>query len=95
MTATANINFEKQFGNNHETGIGKIVKGRLLWRYQPTLQPAVETFLEEEKKQAGPMIYGLVNLADRRKLKYDAGVLFGLNNDSPNRVWRINLEYEF
>ena len=51
--------------------------------------------LTKEEKQAGPMIYGLVNLAEHRKLKYDAGILFGLNNDSPDRVWRVNFEYEF
>lgn len=95
ITATANINFEKQFGDNHETGVENIFNGRLLWRYQPLLQPAVETFLEKEEKQAGPMVYGVLNLANHRKLKYDAGVLFGLNNDSPDRVWRVNFEYEF
>ncbi len=95
LTATANINVEKQFGDNHEAEIEKIVNARLLWRYQPTLQPALETFLAEEEKQAGPMIYGVLELAHHHKLKYDAGILLGLNNDSPDRVWRINFEYEF
>lgn len=95
FTATANINVEKQFGDNHATDIAKVFNGRLLWRYQSTLQPALETFLEKEKKQAGPMIYGVLNLANHKKLKYNAGVLLGLNNDSPDQVWRVNLEYEF
>jgi len=95
FTTTANINFEKQFGDNHETEIGKAFNGRVLWRYQPTFQPALETFLEEEKKQAGPMIYGLFNLGNHKKLKYNAGVLLGLNDESPDQVWRFTLEYEF
>lgn len=43
----------------------------------------------------GPAVFGMTKLDARHKLKYDAGVLAGLDNKSPNLLVRWQVEYEF
>jgi len=43
----------------------------------------------------GPAIFGQVQLGSRNKLKYDAGVQFGMGRDAADATFRFQLEYEF
>ena len=51
-------------------------------------------FGEEHNNRIGPAIFGQVPIGSRNKLKYDAGVQFGLGRDAADTTFRFQLEYE-
>lgn len=46
---------------------------------------------DEQEHQFGPVVYGHIG----EKLGYDAGVLFGVSDEAPDAVLKLNLEYHF
>jgi hypothetical protein len=51
-------------------------------------------FGEEHNNRIGPAIFGQVPIGARNKLKYDAGLQFGLGRDAADTTFRFQLEYE-
>ena len=48
----------------------------------------------QTESRMGPALFGQLVTGPRRKLKYDAAVLFGLNHNTPTTTVRFELEYE-
>lgn len=44
---------------------------------------------------AGPAIFGKVQLGQQQAIKYNAGILFGMNKGAPRNTLRLQAEYEF
>ena len=49
----------------------------------------------QQSHVAGPAWFGRLGLGGRQAIKYNAGVLFGLNNGAPRTTLRAQAEYEF
>jgi hypothetical protein len=49
----------------------------------------------EQSHRWGPAVYGKLPIEGRRAIRYNAALLFGLTNGSPDRNFRMQLEYEF
>ena len=49
----------------------------------------------EQSHIAGPALFGEVSLGNRHKIKYNAGLLFGMTDASPRHTLRMQAEYEF
>jgi len=107
---SASLLIEKQFGKwvgtTNLTGIyewGKDISDEFetalavqaRYRYKPTLEPAIEFYAGELNKGIGPVLTGTQRLAPGKKLKWELGVILGIDNDSPNQTYRGLLEYEF
>ena len=65
------------------------------YRYSPYLEPAIEFYAGENTRSLGPILMGDVKLGAGKKLHWEAGVIFGLNNKSSDNTWRFLTEYEF
>lgn len=50
---------------------------------------------KEQSHIAGPALFGRFKLGDHQAIKYNAGLLFGLNQASPKNTLRVQVEYEF
>lgn len=50
---------------------------------------------QEQSHRFGPAIFGKVDLGGRQAIQYNAAILFGLTDASPNDTFRIQVEYEF
>ena len=49
---------------------------------------------EDQEHMAGPAVFGKLPLGEHA-LKYDADLLFGLNDHTADNTLRVRLEYEF
>ena len=65
------------------------------YRYSRHLEPAIEFYAGENTRSLGPVLMGDVKLGAGKKLHWEAGVIVGLNNKSPDNTWRFLTEYEF
>lgn len=65
------------------------------YRYLPALQPSVEIYSGENYKGAGPGFMGVYKFSPTRQLKWEAAMVFALDNDTIDRTFRFALKYEF
>jgi len=65
------------------------------YRYSPYLEPAIEFYAGEDTRAIGPVLMGDLKLGAGKKIHWETGVIFGLNNNSPDNTWRFLTEYEF
>lgn len=79
---------------------------QLKYRWKPVLEAGVQGFggvgawndwahANEQSNVAGPALFGRVKVGGRQTIKYNAGLLFGMNNSSPKHTLRAQAEYEF
>jgi len=104
--AAANISFERQFGENRETGTIFSYRVRLEYLLYRPFSPALEFHGEPgpigrfkdmpaQRHQAGPAFYGVGYFNNGRTFYYSSAVLFGLTRDSPDVTVAFRFEYEF
>jgi hypothetical protein len=101
---TANLIFEREFEDGADTEMEFAARYR--WRVSEALEPGFELYselgdwgangqLDEHEHQLGPSIMGKLRTGERAAFKYEAALLFGLTEDSPDTTVRFLLEYEF
>jgi len=65
------------------------------YRYSRAFEPALELYSGEDTRGIGPAVLGQAALGGRRQLRWEAGVIFGLDADSPGTTFRFLFEFEF
>jgi hypothetical protein len=92
---TANFTLSQEWGSDipDELDFGVNVQSR--YRLSPTFEPAIELYTGELTRSLGPAFLGKKYLGGRSWLKWEAGMQFGLSKTSPDRVYRMRIEYEF
>jgi high-affinity iron transporter len=98
-----NLLFEREFTGGADTEVG------YAWQYRYRLaehfEPGLEMYgglgnaddlgaLNDHEQQIGPAFFGKLRTTTGA-LKYEAGLLFGLNDQTPDATLRFLLEYEF
>lgn len=79
---------------------------QLKYRWQPNFEYGLQGFgsvgpawhwspSSEQSHIAGPAVFGRVRTGQTQFIKYNAGLLFGMTNGSPQTTWRLQAEYEF
>jgi len=74
-----------------ETGLAT----QLRYRYSRELEPAIEFYSGEGSKGIGPVLMGNVRLGGRKQLYWEAGIIAGLDSDTPDSTLKFVLEFEF
>jgi high-affinity iron transporter len=101
---TANFLAEREFAGGAETALEYAARYR--WRLAEAFEPGVELYgelgdwgdngsFESHEHQFGPSLLGKFRTTGRSAWKYEAAVLFGLTQESPDTTVRLQLEYEF
>ena len=65
------------------------------YRHSPLFEPALELYAGQDSRGLGPALLGAVNVGTRKTLRWEAGVIFGLDDKSPDTTFRLLLEFEF
>lgn len=76
------------------------------YRWKPALEAGVQAIgsvgawndwapSREQTHSIGPALSGRIKVGQHQAIKYNAGLLFGLNNASPKHTLRAQVEYEF
>ena len=79
---------------------------QLKYRWKPSLEAGLQGFgsmgpwndwapSREQSHIAGPALFGRVKVGEHQTIKYNAGVLFGVNHTSPKHTLRAQAEFEF
>lgn len=104
------LNFNLLFQRNYRTEeanhmqLGYQVQAKYRWK--PTFEFGVQGFGElgdwdhwaprsEQSHRFGPAVFGKIALGGRNVIKYNAGLLFGVNDPQSSTTFRSQVEYEF
>lgn len=94
-SGTANLFLMHEWGDDvadeTETRLGLQAR----YRYARAFEPALEFYSGEDTRGIGPAVIGQASLGRGRQLGWEAGVIFGIDSDSPDTTLRLLLEYEF
>jgi hypothetical protein len=92
---TANLYGIYEFGsdvdNEFETALGLQAR----YRKSRHFEPAIELYKGEDTFGIGPVLLGSHPLGSGRQLRWEAGLIFGIDSDTADQVFRGLLEYEF
>jgi hypothetical protein len=94
-SGTANLYAIYEFGSDIEDELETALALQTRYRYSRAIEPAVEFYLGEDTQGLGPVIMGSRPLGDARQLRWEGGVIFGVDDDTPDQTFRLLLEYEF
>lgn len=91
----ANLELGYEWGDDirDEWETGLALQSR--YRYRPALEPALELYMGEDTVGIGPAGLGTFRLGPGRSLHWEAAVILGVDNTTPDYTLRALLEYEF
>lgn len=92
---TLNVGLEYEFGSDIDNELETFLSAQLRYRYQEYLEPALEVYADEFTRGVGPVLAGLIRGPGRSQWHWEAGLIFPLNHDTPDRSLRFLLEFEF
>ncbi|MGD8312814.1 MAG: hypothetical protein PVJ66_09480 [Gammaproteobacteria bacterium] len=94
-TGTMNLYAIYEFGSDIKNELESALALQTRYRYSRALEPAVEVYMGENTRGLGPVLMGSKPFGGARRLHWEGGVIFGLDEDTPDRTFRVLLEYEF
>jgi hypothetical protein len=94
-TGTINLALVYEWGKDIQDELETQLAAQLRYRYLMQFEPAVELYAGQAAKGMGPVGVGQFRLGAGKKLRWELGVIFGLDSTSPNEAYRAMLEYEF
>lgn len=106
VQANLNLLFTKHFHSDEPSPAELGYEWQLKYRWQPNFEYGVQGFgnlghwdhwspSSEQEHIVGPAVFGRIKVGDHQAIKYNAGVLFGLNHGAPSNTVRMQVEYEF
>lgn len=93
--ATANALVEYEFGSDIDNEFETAVRAQLRYLHSPAFEPALEFHFDDIDHAAGPALSGALRFAPGRQLRWEAGIYFGLDRETPSSSARVGLELEF
>jgi len=94
-TTTANLGLIYEWGHGVISEFETSLRAQARYRLKETLEPAIELHLGQDTAALGPALTGLVRLSPGKKLQWEAGVFWGMDNESPDQTIKLNVEFEF
>lgn len=95
FSGTANLGVEYEWGEGIEDEFETSLALQARYRYSPRLEPAVEFYAGEDTLGVGPVLGGMERLGPMQALRWEAGIIFGLDAGTADYTFRAVLEYEF
>ena len=94
-SSTANLHFIQEWGSNIKDEFETALALQARYRYSREFEPALELYAGQNSMGLGPVIMGSASMGVRKSIHWEAGVIFGLDNKSPDNTYRFLLEFEF
>ena len=90
----ANLSAIYEYGGGIDNEFETAAALQWRWRYAEYFEPALEYYAGDNLAAAGPVGLGMFRVG-RQKLKWELGVLFGVDSVTPDKTCRVLFEYEF
>lgn len=94
-SGSGNLLLIQEWGNDIKDEFETAVALQARYRYSRAFEPALELYAGQDSTGIGPVAMGSAKIGIRKSLRWEAGVIFGLGNDSPDEAFRFLLEFEF
>jgi len=94
-SGTANLFAIQEWGSDVRDELETRLGLQARYRYSPAFEPAIELYSGEDTRGIGPVALGLVRFGGKQQLRWEAGAIFGVDNQSPDTTLRFLLEFEF
>ena len=94
-TGIANVGLIYEWGSGVQNEIETALHVQTRYRLKETFEPAIELHMGQDTVALGPAIIGLGRLSPGKKLRWEAGIFFGLDNQSPDQTIKLTVEFEF
>jgi hypothetical protein len=94
-SATANLGLVYEWGDDIDNEFETMLALQTRYRYSPRFEPALEFYMGQDTLGLGPAFLGAERLGIMKALRWQLGIVFGLDNDTPDYTLRGVLEYEF
>lgn len=65
------------------------------YRLKEFFEPAIELHIGQDTAAVGPAVTGVYRLAPGKKLGWNVGIFRGIENETPDRIFKLIVEYEF
>lgn len=92
---TLNAQLEYEFGDDTDNEFETGLRAQLRYLHKPTLEPALDLYLDDQDYALGPTLLGAVRLSPGRQLRWELGVPIGLKSRTPDLGLRFAVELEF
>lgn len=92
---TINTLLVYEWGTNIKSELETEFRLQYRYRFLPALQPSIELYSGENYKGAGPGFMGVHKFSPTRQLKWEAALVFALDNDTIDRTLRFAISYQF
>jgi hypothetical protein len=87
-TASANFGVIYEWGNGVVEEFETEMRLQARYRFKETIEPAVELHIGQDTVALGPAITGLGRLSPGKKLRWELGVFWGLDEHNPRMSYR-------
>ncbi len=94
-SGTANLKLSHEWGDIIKDETDTTIGLQARYRMSKQFEPALEFYGGEDTLAFGPALMGNVKIGIGRSLHWETGLLFGLDNSSPDTTLRALIEYEF
>lgn len=94
-SGTGNLLLIQEWGSDIKDEFETAVALQARYRYTKAFEPALELYAGQDSAGIGPVAMGSAAVGIRKSLHWEAGVIFGLGDNSPDSALRFLLEYEF
>ncbi len=92
---TANLRLVYEWGENIRSEIDTGLALQARYRYSRAVEPAIELYAGENSTGIGPVLLGNIRLDGKKQFNWEAGVIAGLNDDTPDTTFKFLIELEF
>ncbi|MCR8923013.1 hypothetical protein NO559_09525 [Dasania sp. GY-MA-18] len=93
-SATLNAFIVSEWGDDIDDELESKLNLQARYRYSAAIEPALELYMSQDSKALGPVCMGQLRW-QKQRLNWEAGLIFGLDNETPDTTFRLLLEYEF
>ena len=94
-TLLANLGILYEWGEHIDDEVDSTLQLQLRYRLRERFEPAVEVHVGQDTTAVGPAILGLLRTSGGHKLLWELGAFAGVGENSPDRILKASMEYEF
>jgi hypothetical protein len=95
FSATSNLLLIQEWGNDIADEFETALSLQARYRYARAFEPALELYAGQGALGIGPVILGNMNVGVRKSISWEAGLILGIDSQTPDQTFRFLLEYEF
>ncbi len=92
---TANLYLIYEWGSQIDNELETAMAVQTRYRWSRSLEPAIEFYSSDTSEGLGPVLLGDIKLSGKKKIHWEAGVIWALDNKTPDKTLKLSLEFEF